>query len=136
MPGVYFDTLERIDIGPRVREEDFDTAILPRACKLAKKYDISTIVLSRCRTMTRWPTACSQPVWFAVETGLWVLDTQRVIRFTEAEIWRRLDNLDTPLVFGYGKDQVVLLPRKPESSVRPLVIGGQPVPAWARANST
>ena len=60
----------------------------------------------------------------AVETGLWVLDTQKVARFSEAEIWRYLDNYHTPLVFGYGKDQVVLQPRKPESDVRPLVIGG------------
>ena len=125
MPGIYFDTLERIDIGPRVREEDFDTAILPRARKLAKKYDIkydrSVTVPNDDALADRMFAAGLE---FAVETGLWVLDTQRVIRFTEAEIWRRLDNLHTPLVFGYGKDQVVLLPRKPESSVRPLVIGG------------
>ena len=125
MPGMHFDTLERIDIGPRVREEEFDTAILPRARKLAKKYDIkydrSVTVPNDDALADRMFAAGLE---FAVETGLWVLDTQRVIRFTEAEIWRRLDNLHTPLVFGYGKDQVVLQPRKPESSVRALVIGG------------
>jgi methylamine--corrinoid protein Co-methyltransferase len=61
---------------------------------------------------------------FAVETGLWVLDTEKVIRFSESEIWERLDNLRSPLWFGYGKDQVCMQPRQPESNVRPLVIGG------------
>ena len=43
----------------------------------------------------RWPQAtiglaCGEP------SGLWVLDTQKVIRFSEDEIYRCLDNLKMP----------------------------------------
>lgn len=125
MPGLFFDTMERVHMGPRVHEEDFDTAILPRARKLAQKYNIqfdpNHIIPSDDGMADRLFAAAME---FAVETGLWVLDTQKVMRFTEAEIWERLDNLHMPLWLGYGKDQVCLQARKPESTTRPLVIGG------------
>ncbi len=125
MPGLFFDTMERLNMGPRVREEAFDKAILPRVRALAEKYEIKLdpeqIVPSDDAMADRLFAAALE---FAVETGLWVLDTQKVVKFTEAEIWERLDNLRTPLWFGYGKDQVCLRPRIPESTVRPLVLGG------------
>jgi methylamine--corrinoid protein Co-methyltransferase len=125
MPGLFFDTMDRLNMGSRVHEEAFDSAILPRARKLAEKYEIrhdpSKVVPNDDAMADRLFNAAME---FAVETGLWVLDTQKVMKFSGAEIWRRLDNLHTPLVFGYGKDQVSLLARKPESTVRPLVIGG------------
>ena len=125
MPGLYFDTLDRAEEGRRVREEDFDTAILPRVRQLLKKYDIkydpAFPVPGDDALADRLFAAAME---FAVETGLWCLDTQKVVRFAEPEIWRRLDNLHMPLALGYGKDQVLLQPRKPESTVRALVIGG------------
>jgi len=125
MPGLFFDTLERIDVGPRVHEEEFDLAITPRVRKLAKKYDIkydpAHVVPNDDAMADRLFAAALE---FAVETGLWVLDTQKVIRFSEAEIWRRLDTFRSPLILGHGKDQVMLQPRKPESTTHALVMGG------------
>jgi methylamine---corrinoid protein Co-methyltransferase len=126
MPGLFFETMDRANMGRRVHEEDFDTAIMPRALALAKKYDIpkfdpAHIVTADDALADRLFAAAME---FAVETGLWVLDTQKVMKFSEAEIWERLDNLHTPLWFGYGKDQVCLMPRKPEGTERALVIGG------------
>lgn len=125
MPGLFFDTMERLNMGPRVHEEEFDTALLPRARALADKYDIrfdrEHVVPDDDAMADRLFAA---GVEFAVETGLWVLDTQKVAHFSEAEIWERLDNIHTPLWFGCGKDQVCLQPRKPESSTRALVMGG------------
>jgi methylamine---corrinoid protein Co-methyltransferase len=125
MSGLYFDTLDRLSSGSRVKEEDFDQSIYPRLKELAQefsiKYDPDFPVPNDDQFADRLFAAGLK---FAVEKGLWVLDTQKVIRFTEAEIWRVLDNLHSPLWFGYGKDQVCLYPRKPDSDIRPLVIGG------------
>jgi len=125
MPGLLFDTLERIDQGRRVKEQEFDMAIMPRVRQLCSRYDIkydpAHPVPDDDAMADRLFAAALE---MAVEAGLWVLDTQKVLKFSEAEIWRRLDNLHTPLVLGYGKDQVLLEPRRPDSSVRALVIGG------------
>ncbi len=125
MPGLHFDMLDRVDQGPRVREKDFDMAIFPRVKELAAKYDIKydpAHPVPDDDAMADRLFAAGMEM--AVETGLWILDTQKVAHFSKAEIWRYLDNYHTPLVFGHGKDQVVLQPRKPESDVRPLLIGG------------
>ena len=125
MPGMFFDTLERIDQGPRVKERDFDMAIATRARKLAEKYgvayDPAQPVPHDDALADRLFEAGME---MAVQTGLWVLDTEKTASFSEAEIWRRLDNLRYPIVCGYGKDQVILEPRKPDSTIRPLVLGG------------
>jgi len=125
MPGLHFEMIERVDQGKRVREGEFDKSIFPRVKELAEKYEIkydpANPVPDDDGMADRLFAAGME---YAVEKGLWVLDTQKVVKFTEAEIWRFLDNFHTPLTFGYGKDQVTLYPRKPESDVRPLVIGG------------
>ena len=40
MPGLHFEMIERVDQGPRVREEEFDKTIFPRMKELAEKYEI------------------------------------------------------------------------------------------------
>ena len=125
MPGLFFETMERADRGKRVKEEDFDLAIFSRAKEIVEKYEIQydpkNPVPANDAMADRLFEAGME---FAEETGLWVLDTKRVIKFSQAEIWRRLDNFHTPLTFGCGKDQVTLVPRKPEGLERPLVIVG------------
>ena len=125
MPGLHFDMIDRVDDGPRVKEKDFDMAIFPKVKQLAAKYDIKynpAEPIPDDDAMADRLLAAGMEM--AVDMGLWVLDTQKVARFTEAEIWRYLDNYHSPLVLGYGKDQVLLQPRKPESDIRPLVIVG------------
>lgn len=125
MPGLHFDMMERVDQGPRVREDEFDKSIFPKVKELAEKYEIKYDPAHPIPDDDAMADRLFEAgMKFAVDMGLWVLDTQKVARFTEAEIWRYLDNYHTPLTFGYGKDQVTLYPRKPESDVPALVIGG------------
>ncbi len=125
MPGLHFDTLDRLNAGPRVHEDAFDRSIFPRIKELINRYEIKyspdTPVPADDAMADRLFAAGLE---YAIEKGLWVLDTQKVIHFTSAEIWRVLDNVHSPLWFGHAKDQVCLMPRKPESTVRPLVLGG------------
>ncbi|MGD9046105.1 MAG: monomethylamine:corrinoid methyltransferase [Desulfobacterales bacterium] len=125
MPGLHFDMMERCDTGPRVREADFDNAIFPKVTELAEKYEIKYdpehVVASDDDLADRLFAAGME---MAVFQGLWVLDTQKVVKFSEPEIWRYLENYHTHQVLGYGKDQVILEPRKPESDVKALVFGG------------
>ena len=125
MPGLHFDMMERVDQGPRVREKIFDQAIFPKVKKLAEKYNIKYDPAHPVPDDDGMADRLFEAgMEMAIDTGLWVLNTQKVVKFTKAEIWRYLDNYHSPLVFGYGKDQVVMYPRKPESNVRALVIGG------------
>ncbi len=125
MPGLHFEMMERADQGPRVREGEFDKSIFPRLKELIEKYQIK---YDRSKPIPDDDAMADRlfaaGMEYAVEKGLWVLNTQKVVHFSEAEIWRYLENYHTPLTFGYGKDQVMLQPRRPESDVRPLVIGG------------
>jgi methylamine--corrinoid protein Co-methyltransferase len=124
MPGLHFEMMERADQGSRVKENLFDQAIFPKVKNLAEKYNIkydpSQPVPEDDAMADRLFEAGME---MALETGIWV-SKKKSRKFTKAEIWRYLDNYHSPMVFGYGKDQVVMNPRKPESSVRPLVIGG------------
>jgi len=125
MPGLHFEMMERVDQGPRVLEKDFDRSISPKVKELAEKYSIKY----EADEMIPDDDAMADRLFaagmeFAVDLGLYVLDTQKVVHFSELEILRYLENYRTPQVLGYGKDQVVLNPRRPESDVPPLVIGG------------
>jgi methylamine---corrinoid protein Co-methyltransferase len=125
MPGLLFETLDRLNNGRRVHESDFDKSIYPRMKELIKKYDIKynpDFPIPYDDAMV--DRLFSAGLEYAIEKGLWVLDTQKVIKYSESEIWRVLDNIRSPLWFGHAKDQVCLMPRKPEDSVRPLVLGG------------
>jgi methylamine--corrinoid protein Co-methyltransferase len=125
MTGLLFETLDRSEIGPRIIEEDFDMAIMPLVKKLAAKYEIkydSSHPIPDDDSMA--DRLFSAALEFAVEIGLYVISTQKVIRFTEAEIWQCLKNLHSPLMFGSGRDQVQLHHRRPEGDVPPIVIGG------------
>ena len=125
MPGLHFEMMERVDQGPRKQEKEFDKAIFPKVKELARKYDIKydpAHVVPHDDSMADRLFAAGME--FAVDMGLWVLDTQRVAKFSEAEIWRYLDNYHSPLMFGWGKDQVMLRHRKLDSDTPALVIGG------------
>ncbi len=125
MPGLHFEMMERADQGARVRESEFDKSIFPRLKELVEKYKIK---YDRSQPIPNDDAMADRlfaaGMEYAIEKGLWVLNTQKVVHFSEAEIWRFLDNYHTPMTFGYGKDQVMLQPRKPDGDVRPLVIGG------------
>ena len=90
MPGLHFEMMERVDQGPRVREKEFDTSIFPRVKELAEKYDIKydpAHPIPDDDAMADRLFAAGME--YAVEKGLWVLDTQKVVHFTEAEIDRK-----------------------------------------------
>jgi methylamine---corrinoid protein Co-methyltransferase len=125
MPGLFFDTMERSDEGPRMAEEDFDLNLAKRTKELVKKYEIKFdpehVVNEDDAMADRLFEAAME---LAAETGLWCLDTQRVAKFSKAEIMRFLETINMPIWVGHGKDQVLLEARKPESTKRALVLGG------------
>lgn len=125
MPGLLFDTIDRIDKGKRVREEEFDLNIAKRLKELVEKFEIKynfNHVVNEDDAMA--DRLFEAAFILATEIGLYCLDTNRVAKYSKSEILRYLINYRSPLLLGYGKDQVVLEPRKPESSNRALVLGG------------
>jgi hypothetical protein len=102
MPGLHFEMMERVDQGKRVREEEFDKSIFPRVKQLAEKYAIKYDPVHPVPDDDALADRLfAAGMEYAVEKGLWVLDTQKVVKFTEAEIWRFLDNYHTPLTLAW-----------------------------------
>jgi methylamine---corrinoid protein Co-methyltransferase len=125
MPGLFFDTMVRMHEGPRVKEKEFDLEVSRLSKELVEKYDIrydpENVVVNDDAMADRLFAGAME---FAVKTGLWCLDTSRVVRFSEAEILEFHTNYHSPIWIGHGKDQVLLQHRLPESTTRPLVLGG------------
>jgi len=67
---------------------------------------------------------------FYREVGTYCTDTERLIKFDEAEIKEALKTAPSSLLFGEGEDANMLIPRKPESKIPPwcfIGAGGAPV---------
>lgn len=125
MSGLYFETMERIHEGSRVKEREFDKGIARKSKELVEKYDIrykSTRVVNTDDAMA--DRLFEAAMEFAVDRGLFCLSTQKVVKFSESEIMEFHHNYHTPLLLGQGKDQVLLKHRLPESTTPCLVIGG------------
>ena len=105
MPGLHFEMMERADQGPRVRESEFDKSIFPRLKELVEKYQIK---YDRSQPIPNDDALADRlfaaGMEYAVEKGLWVLNTQKVVHFTAAEIWRYLEN------DGYSNDPFFSFP--------------------------
>ena len=56
----------------------------------------------------------------AYELGVYCQDTERVIHFTEEELFQAIQNAPRQLRLGRGKDQVLMRSRRPEDGVPPL----------------
>ncbi len=67
---------------------------------------------------------------FFIETGVYCVDTGRVIKFTEEEVREGLREAPSKVYFGEGRDRKPLTPRKPEDKKAPwcfLGAAGGPV---------
>jgi len=120
------DVLDRAETGPIMEEADFERRLLAPAIKKAAeehgiKFDSSNLVCSDDDLADRLFKAGMD---VAVETGIFCQDTSRRIVFSRAEFEEALRGVAGEVTMGTGNDAVVARTRRPESEIRPILVGG------------
>ena len=124
----FLEICERSYQGPIVKKAAWDMkAVVKTTSRLVSEYDLSW---NRNDLTPMDDDLCDRMFAAAkaliLETGVYNMSSERVIRFTEEEIQAGLDNMRQSLVMGEGKDAVTMTPRQPEDRHRPLIWAGNP----------
>ena len=121
-----FEAYNRALKGDRVEESDWDYKIIPgNATRLKEKYDIkidkNVIVPTDDKLVNNIFKAGLEML---IETGIYCIDTGRVIKYTEEEILLAIK--DTPKEFNLGeeRDAVQMKPRSYKDTRPPVIQGG------------
>lgn len=121
-----FEAFNRAKSGQKVAEDTWDNEIIPKtASRLKEKYGIK---------MDKKVLIPTDPVMvdnlfkagmeMLVECGVYCMDTGRVIKYTEQEVWASIAASPNQCTIGEGKDSRRLASRTYHSSTPPLIQGG------------
>jgi methylamine--corrinoid protein Co-methyltransferase len=115
------EIIDRSLEGPFTSENDFGLNIfVPKLREVIKKYEI--------KFDPENPLSCDDDLADRVfqagielfaDVGIYCVDTERIIKFTEEEILESLAEAPSCPVFGEGSDAKALVARKPESNIPP-----------------
>lgn len=121
-----FDVFDRAKTGPKVDEKDWDYKIIPQtATKLKQKHGIKMdkkVMVPTDQNLIN--NLFKAGFEMLLECGVYSMDTGRVIKYTEDEIWAAINSVPTKAVLGEGKDAVVLECRSYKDSKPPIIQGG------------
>lgn len=119
------NSLEKAYTGPVCSVKEWDTKVIPKTIKaklkehrLENTYDPDNPINCDDDLADAFFKAGYE---LALELGLLCTDTERIIKVSEKELQESLREYPTEVVFGRGKDQVIMRPRKPESEIEPVV---------------
>ena len=122
MVGIW-EVVRRSKHGPIMREEDFDLKrLVPKAREMVKKYDIK---IDRDAPVPS-DDAMADRLFQAgmelfLEVGAFVIENNRVIEFTQAELNEALEFAPSEVHVGEGRDARVIKQRKIEDPSRPIL---------------
>jgi methylamine---corrinoid protein Co-methyltransferase len=121
-----FEAFNRAKTGQKVVEDTWDNEIIPKtASRLKEKHGIK---------MDKQVLIPTDPVLIGnlfkagmemlVECGVYCMDTGRVIKYTEEEVWASIAAAPKWAMIGEGRDARMLQPRSYLDSRPPLIQGG------------
>lgn len=121
-----FEAYHRATTGPRVSESEWDNEIIPQnLSRLKEKYGIKmdkkTIIPTDDTLINNLFKAGLEML---TTTGVYCIDTVRVIKYTEDEILTALKDVPKEFQLGEGNDAVIMCDRKHDSSLPPVIQGG------------
>lgn len=124
--SLFFEALDKAESGRIVSEQEFDKDMYARIKRLLQKYpDIKYNPQVLCPADDGLADSLYQAgVELAAEVGIYVLSSQRIIRYSREEILRYMSLLRGDIPLGQGNEQVHMRQRAVEGSSLPLVIGG------------
>jgi methylamine--corrinoid protein Co-methyltransferase len=125
MVGIW-EVLDRAtNTGPVMSPTEFDTKVFEKATKLARehdiKYDPDNPLPSDDAILDRVFEAGFE---LYTELGTYCMSTERVIKFSEAEIKDGLRDISSEIEIGEGLEKRKLFQRKAEDQRTPLYLGG------------
>lgn len=117
----FMEVIDRALKGPFYSEKDFDLKVfVPKLREVVKKYEIKYDPENPIPSDNDLADRLFKAgVELYTDVGTYCVDTERVIRFTEAEIKEALVTAPSAPVFGEGKEAKALMARKPESDIPP-----------------
>ncbi len=102
------EIFQRSRSGPFMKEVDFDLLVSKRARELAREYEITYNPQLVCPSDDAMADRLFEAgVQLLVDVGCYHLDTQRVIKFSRAEIMEALRQAPSELRLGEGNDLIV-----------------------------
>lgn len=103
------EIFQRSRSGPFMKEVEFDLMVSRRAMELAREYQITYNPQIVCPSDDAMADRLFEAgVQLLVDVGCYHLDTQRVIKFTRAEIMEALRQAPSELRVGEGNDMVIV----------------------------
>jgi hypothetical protein len=113
----FYEVFDRFLEGPHVTEMDFDLGIFHILTEMINKYGIKFDPENPIPNDDRMADDLFQAgLEFFEKTGVYCVDSQRVVKFTRQEILESLNETPSEPVFGEGKDAKKLIARPPDSN--------------------
>jgi methylamine--corrinoid protein Co-methyltransferase len=120
-----YETYNRSISGEKVSERDWDYKIIPQnAAKMKEKYNIKfsgEIIPTDSELIDNLFQAGLEML---VETGIYNIDTGRVIRVSEDEVLESIKKAPRKLVLGEYQDAVDMAQRRGNPGFKPVIQGG------------
>lgn len=121
-----FEAYHRATTGPRISEDQWDNEIIPGTLrKLKAKYNIK---MDKSQIVPTDPELINNLYKAGFEmlatTGVYCIDTGRVIKYTEDEILEAIKAAPKKFYLGEGRDAVLMEDRKHTDSRPPVIQGG------------
>lgn len=124
----YLELCERSHTGEKVTKDEWDMDyIIDMVREIVEDYefdwDKEVIIPEEDKLFEDMFAAAKRMI---LETGVYNMSTQRIIKFTEEEIEEGIQNMKTELTMGEGKDAYTLVARKVEDPREPAIWAGNP----------
>ena len=121
-----FEAFNRAKTGQKVVEDTWDNEIIPKtASRLKEKHGIKmdkTVLIPTDPALIG--NLFKAGMEMLVECGVYCMDTGRVIKYTEEEVWASIAAAPKWAMIGEGRDARMLQPRTYLDSRPPLIQGG------------
>lgn len=124
----YLEFCERSHTGEKVTKDEWDMDyIIDTVRDIVEDYefewDKEVIIPEEDKLFDDMFAAAKRMI---LETGVYNMSTQRIIKFTEEEIEEGIQNMKTELTMGEGKDAYTLVARNVEDRREPAIWAGNP----------
>ena len=117
---ILLNNLDKAYKGSIIPMKEWDTKIIPKTIKGILKDHNLMGTLDEENPINTDPALADEffkAGWeLALELGLYCEDTERVIHVTEEDLYESLRNYQAVNILGEGQDEVIMKPRKPEST--------------------
>ncbi|MCK4804283.1 MAG: monomethylamine:corrinoid methyltransferase, partial [Spirochaetes bacterium] len=117
----FIDVIDRAATGPMMTQKDFDLKVfIPSLRNVLKKYDLKRKSEEVVNTDDSYADRVFEAaVEFYSEVGTYITDTERIIKFSKAEVLEAVDDAPKEAYFGEGPDRCVMKGRLPDSDELP-----------------